>query len=76
MRPRELTPTHQNPAAFTFEATQRLSLDSRSVFGGENLNSAPLRVGTDGRLYQLRSDRKRGVSVARYSLSAVRTAAA
>jgi hypothetical protein len=56
-------------------ATRQVALDSRSVFGAENLDSTPLRIGTDGRLYQLRSDRKSGVSVARYSLSAAATAA-
>ena len=30
--------------------------------------STPLRVGSDGRLYQLRTDPKTGASVARYSL--------
>jgi hypothetical protein len=46
---------------------QRLALDARTVLGGGEQDT-PLRVGPDGRLYQLRSDRS-GVSIARYSLA-------
>ncbi|HZD72742.1 MAG TPA: hypothetical protein VE776_02430 [Actinomycetota bacterium] len=40
--------------------------ESRVIWGGEYI--AGLRVGPDGRLYQLRSDRTTGVSIARYAL--------
>jgi hypothetical protein len=50
-------------------ATQRpFALDARAVFGDGDTYTAPLRVGPDGRLYQLRTDPKTGASVARYSL--------
>jgi hypothetical protein len=42
------------------------SLDAKAVFGGEG--TAGLRIGPDGRLYQLRTNPKTGLSVARYSL--------
>jgi len=49
----------------------QLSLNARAVWGdGLGGNSTPLRVGPDGRLYQLRTNPKTGVSVARYSLGA------
>lgn len=41
--------------------------ESRVMWGGEHVTG--LRVGPDGALYQLRSDRATGVSVARYSLA-------
>jgi hypothetical protein len=40
--------------------------ESRVMWGSEQVTG--LRVGPDGRLYQLRSDRKTGVRIARYSL--------
>jgi hypothetical protein len=46
----------------------RVSLDSRAVWDPEGTTArSTLRVGPDGRLYQLRTDPARGVSVARYS---------
>lgn len=47
---------------------QRFALDGRAVFGDSGTYTAPLRVGPDGRLYQLRTDPKTGASVARYPL--------
>jgi hypothetical protein len=49
---------------------QRFSLDpdSRTVWGDAPITGS--RIGPDGQLYQLRSDRKTGVSIARYSLGA------
>jgi hypothetical protein len=45
----------------------RFALANRPVVGEVNL-FAPLRIGADGKLYQLRTNVKTGVSVARYSL--------
>jgi hypothetical protein len=45
----------------------RFALDDRPVIGEVNL-FAPLRIDSDGSLYQLRTDLKTGASVARYSL--------
>ena len=45
----------------------RFALVDRPVVGEVNL-FAPLRIGADGRLYQLRTNLKTGASVARYSL--------
>jgi hypothetical protein len=45
----------------------RFALADRPVVGEVNL-FAPLRIGADGRLYQLRTSLKTGASVARYSL--------
>jgi hypothetical protein len=52
---------------------QRFSLDpdSRTVWGDTPITGT--RIGPDGRLYQLRSDRRTGVSIARYSLGASQT---
>jgi hypothetical protein len=48
---------------------ERLSLDAHAVAGDDGTGSGtPLRVGRDGRLYQLRTDPKTGMSIARYSL--------
>jgi hypothetical protein len=47
---------------------QTFALDGRAVFGDSGTYTAPLRVGLDGRLYQLRTDPKKGASIARYSL--------
>jgi hypothetical protein len=49
---------------------QRFALnpDSRTVWGDTPVTGT--RIGPDGQLYQLRSDRKTGVSIARYSLGA------
>jgi hypothetical protein len=41
--------------------------ESRVMWGSEHITG--LRVGPDGQLYQLRSDRATGVSIARYSLA-------
>jgi hypothetical protein len=46
---------------------QRLALDGRAVLGDES-DGTPLRIGPDGRLYQLRTNPKTGVIIARYSL--------
>ena len=45
----------------------RFALDDHPVVGEVNLFAA-LRIGSDGRLYQLRTSLKTGVSIARYSL--------
>jgi hypothetical protein len=45
----------------------RFALADRPVVGEVNL-FAPLRIGADGRLYQLRTNLKTGASVARYSV--------
>ncbi len=47
---------------------RQFALDARVVFGDSNTYTAPLRIGPDGRLYQLRTEPKTGASVARYSL--------
>jgi hypothetical protein len=44
----------------------QLSLAGRTVLGGGLLS--PLRIGRDGRLYQLRTDIRTGVTIAAYSL--------
>jgi hypothetical protein len=46
--------------------------ESRVMWGGEHVTG--LRVGPDGQLYQLRSDRATGVSIARYSLAPTKPA--
>lgn len=47
----------------------RLALDARAVWDPDGTTArTTLRIGADGRLYQLRTDPKTGVSVARYSL--------
>jgi hypothetical protein len=51
-------------------AGKQLALDANAVWGDDG--TAPLtalRVGADGRLYQLRTNPRTGVSIARYSLS-------
>jgi hypothetical protein len=49
--------------------TSRLALDGRAVWDPDGTTArTTLRVGADGRLYQLRTDPARGVTVARYSL--------
>ena len=45
---------------------QRFALDARAVWGDTPITG--VRVGPDGRLYQLRTSRTTGVSVARYAL--------
>lgn len=48
---------------------KRLALDAKAVWGDDGAESiTALRVGPDGRLYQLRTNPKTGVSIARYSL--------
>jgi hypothetical protein len=48
-----------------------LALDAKTVWGDDGTGSVTaLRVGPDGRLYQLRTNPKTGVSIARYSLGA------
>ncbi len=47
----------------------RLSLDARAVWGDDGAEPiTALRVGSDGRLYQLRTNPKTGLTIARYSL--------
>jgi len=49
--------------------TQRFALDARAAWDPDGTTVRTLmRVGPDGRLYQLRSDPKTGMSIARYSL--------
>jgi hypothetical protein len=48
---------------------QRFSLDAKAVWGDDGAEPiTALRIGSDGRLYQLRTNPKTGASVARYSL--------
>ena len=48
---------------------KRLALDARAVWGDDGAGAVTaLRVGPNGGLYQLRTDPKTGVSIARYSL--------
>ena len=48
---------------------QRFALDARAAWDPDGTTvSTSLRVGPDGRLYQLRTDPKTGASIARYSL--------
>src|SRR2546423_5271371 len=48
---------------------QRYALDARAAWDPDGTTvSTQLRIGRDGRLYQLRTDPKTGASVARYSL--------
>jgi hypothetical protein len=47
---------------------QRFALDAKAVWGDDAVNTSPLRIATDGELYQLRTDPKTGASVARYSV--------
>jgi hypothetical protein len=49
----------------------RFALDARAVWGDQPVTG--LRVGPDGRLYQLRSSHTTGVSIARYSLTPAET---
>jgi hypothetical protein len=50
-------------------ARRRFALDAQAAWDPDGSTVlTPLRVGLDGRLYQLRSDPSTGVSVARYSL--------
>jgi hypothetical protein len=49
----------------------RLSLSAHAVWGDQPVTG--LRVGPDGRLYQLRSSHTTGVSIARYSLTPAKT---
>ena len=48
----------------------RFALEDRPIVGEVNL-FAPLRIGSNGRLYELRTNLKTGMSVARYSLGPV-----
>ena len=45
----------------------RFALEDRPIVGEVNL-FAPLRIGSNGRLYELRTNLKTGMSVARYAL--------
>jgi hypothetical protein len=48
---------------------QRFSLDAKAVWGDDGAEPiTPLRIGSEGRLYQLRTNPKTGASIARYSL--------
>jgi hypothetical protein len=49
----------------------RFSLDAHAVWGDQPITG--LRVGPDGQLYQLCTDRTTGVSIARYSLTPAKT---
>jgi hypothetical protein len=49
--------------------SQQLALDARAIWGDPDTYTAPLRVGPDGRVYQLRTNPTTGVSVARYRLA-------
>ena len=50
---------------------KRFSLDAKTVWGDNGDQPvAALRIGSDGRLYQLRTNPKTGASIARYSLGA------
>jgi len=46
----------------------RLALDAHALWGSLDVPATPLRVGPDGRLYQLRTNPTTGASIARYSL--------
>ena len=49
---------------------QSFSLDAKAVWGDDGTAAiTALRVGSDGRLYQLRTNPKSGASIARYSLA-------
>jgi len=49
---------------------QSFSLDAKAVWGDDGAEEiTALRVGSDGRLYQLRTNPKSGASIARYSLA-------
>jgi hypothetical protein len=49
---------------------QSFSLDAKAVWGDDGAEAiTALRVGSDGRLYQLRTNPKSGASIARYSLA-------
>ena len=51
-------------------ARRQLSLDARAVWDPDGTTArTTLRIGADGRLYQLRTDPTKGVRVARYSLA-------
>jgi hypothetical protein len=53
----------------TGAAPRRIALDERAVWDPDGTTArTTLRVGPDGRLYQLRTDPAKGVTVARYSL--------
>jgi hypothetical protein len=48
---------------------KRVALDAKAVWGDDGTGAVTaLRVGADGRLYQLRTNPKTGVSIARYTL--------
>jgi hypothetical protein len=48
---------------------ERFSLDAKAVWGDDGAEPiTALRIGSDGRLYQLRTNPKSGASIARYSL--------
>jgi hypothetical protein len=46
----------------------QLAFDANALWGSHDLPSTPLRIGPDGRLYQLRTSLEAGASVARYAL--------
>ena len=53
----------------TGAARQRIALDAHSVWDPDGSTArTTLRIGADGRLYQLRTDPAKGVTIARYSL--------
>jgi hypothetical protein len=47
---------------------QQVALDAHALWGSLDSPSTPLRIGPDGRLYQLRTNPTTGASIARYSL--------
>ncbi len=51
---------------------QRFALDARAVWGDTPITG--VRIGPDGRLYQLRTSRATGVNIARYSLGPTQVA--
>jgi hypothetical protein len=49
-------------------ARLQVALDAHALWGSLDLPATPLRIGPDGRLYQLRTNPATGVTIARYSL--------
>jgi len=47
---------------------QQIALDAHALWGSLDVPATPLRVGPDGRVYQLRTNPTTGASIARYSL--------
>jgi hypothetical protein len=49
-------------------SAHQLVLDAHALWGSLDVPATPLRIGPDGRVYQLRTNPTTGVSIARYSL--------